>query len=179
MKAMRNLFAALTLTLLVAACGDNDSSVFRHISVLDHSRIAVHAHNAADAIVTANGDLSIAGNNVVLTAEQRGLLQHYFAAVIALQADAIATGKAGAQTATTALGSVVSGLANGDPDKIGDDIEKQADEVDVAATKVCADLSAIQTNQDAIAAQLPAFKPYASIEAKQALECNRHEVRIR
>ena len=174
MITLRNLSAALTLTILVAACSSNDNSVFRYISVLDQTRIAVHAHNAADAIVTADGNMSIAGNKVSLTSNQRELLQRYVAAVFALQSDAIATGNAGVHTAATALGSVASGLANGNADKIGDEVDAQAEKVDAAATKVCNDLAALQLNPDLLAAQLTAFKPYALIDAKQVQDCHQH-----
>jgi hypothetical protein len=172
MNAIRNFGIVALLGIGLAACSaNNDDSVFRYISVLDDARIAVHAHSAPDAIVSAAGELKIDGKNVAVTPAQKDSLMRYYAIVMALRQDAIATGKAGANTAATAIGSVISGIANGDPNTIGDKVDAQAAKVDAAAAQVCKDLSAIQTAQGEIAGQLAVFKPYALIDARQVQDC--------
>ncbi len=173
MNIARNIVIPLVFASAITACSNSgsDNSVFRYINVLDNTHLAVHAHGAADAIVSADGDLSIAGNNIVVTPSERDLLKGYFASIIALRADAIDTGKAGANTAATAIGSVVAGIASGNADKIGDNVDAQAAKVDAAASMVCTDLANIRTAQSAIADQLAAFKPYALIDASQVQDC--------
>lgn len=175
MNIVRNIVVPFLLGGAIAACssGSDNDSVFRYISVIDNTHIAVHAHSAADAIVTASGELSIAGKSVAVTPIQQDLLKRYFDGVISLRKDAIATGKAGVGTAEQAIGSVIAGIASGNADKIGTDVDAQAAKVDAAAAMVCKDLAAIHITQDAIADQLPAFQPYAQIGARQVSDCTR------
>ena len=167
MKMTRTTGFALTFAMLLSGCDINydDSSVLGHISLGDGS-IAVHARNAPDAIVNPAGDLSIDGKAVALTPDQRDLLKQYYAQVMAVRDDGIATGKAGAAMAGHAMGSVASGLAHGNPDSIGPAIEARAKEIKAKAMAVCNDVAALQAKQDAIANALPVFKPYALIDGK-------------
>lgn len=172
---MRNVHV-VAVALLVAgvavACSGGNPATFQHISVVDASHIALHARHAPDAMVTADGALSIAGTPVAITPTQRDLLRQYFTDAIALRDDGLATGAAGAGIAAQAIGSVVSGLASGTPDKIGPEIEAKAAKIDEHVTKLCTDLAALHHGQQALAAQLAAFRPYATIEAEQVSGCN-------
>lgn len=172
MNTTRTFAIAIALATSLSGCiiQSDDSSVFQHISIHDGS-IAVHAHSAPDAIVTAVGDLSIDGKAVTVTADQRELLKQYYAQVMAIRNDGIATGKAGAAMAGHAIGSVASGLAHGNPDSIGPAIESRAKGVEAKAMAVCNDVAALRMKQDAIASALPAFKPYASIKSNEVSDC--------
>ncbi len=174
MKTISRLCHAAVCTALLAGCDmqiDMGSGTgFRSISIHDHS-LAIHARGAPDATVTAAGDLSIDGKAVALTPAQRDLLQQYYAQVVAIRSDGIATGKAGAAMAGHAIGSVAAGLAHGDPDSIGPAIDARAKQVEAKAMAICDDLVVLRTKQDAIVAALPAFKPYASIDAKESMDC--------
>lgn len=182
MKAIRNITCATLLAVALAGCGSGGGGSnqlqlgFQHISVLDGTSIAVHARSGPDAIVSAAGTLSIDGKDVQTTPAQQDLLKRYFASVAALRADAIATGMAGVATAGTAIRSVVSGLANGTPDQIGPAVEARAATVEAQAAKVCNDLADVRSTQEAVAAQLAAFRPYALIDAQQVNDCGRSRV---
>lgn len=172
MTFIRNAILLFPLALAAAACNQKEGgSVFTYISVLDNDRIAVHAPSRPDAIVNAKGEISIANTAIATTSAQQALLVRYYSAVIVLRKDAIATGEAGTQTAATAIGSVISGLANGEPDKISDKVDAQAAKVNAAANQVCQDLAEIKSAQAAIADQLPSFKPYALIDEKTVHDC--------
>lgn len=170
----RIVFAPAALAMLLAACGSgsNDDSVFRHISVLDDQRIALHAHDGPDAIIDSKGELNIAGKPAALDAAQTQIAARYFASVMALRNDAIKTGAAGASTAATAIASVAVGLASGDPDSIDAKVNASAAKVDAAANRVCVDLQALTKAQDELVAAYPGFKPYATIAAHEVDDCN-------
>lgn len=161
------------LLAAIAACSSESHSILPRISVVDDTHIAVHAGGAADAVVSVDGVLAIAGQNVTVTTQQQESLKRYYAGVIALHGDAIATGAEGMRTAGKALGSVVSGLVNGKADQIGSKVEAQAEKVAAAAMAVCRDLSVIQTEQNLIAGQVDAFRPYAVIDAHVVADCKR------
>ncbi|TAM62322.1 MAG: hypothetical protein EPN49_04610 [Rhodanobacter sp.] len=168
----------LPLMLLAATClagCDDDGrheTIANYISIHDGS-IAVHAPGRADADISAAGDLSIANASVPVTAAQRDLLKHYYGAALTLRDHGIATGKAGIATAGQALKSVASGLASGNPDKIDSEVNASAARVEAQAALVCNDLADLRTAQQALAAQLPAFQPYAQIKASEADDCRR------
>jgi hypothetical protein len=174
MTPLRPVIGLTLLALALTACSDRvqyDGSGAR-ISRVDSSHIAVHARDIADAVIASDGGLEIDGKAVTLTAAQKENLRDYYEAADALRADAIATGKAGLATAGTAIGSVVKGLLSGEPEKIGPTVDVQAAKVEASAAKICADLRVLQAKQDAIAAQLPAFKPYATITSRDSAKCD-------
>lgn len=172
MNMIRTFALTLTVATALSSCymREDDSSVFDHITIHD-GNIAVHARNASDATVTPAGDLSIDGKAVTLTSEQHDMLKQYYAQVMALRDDGIATGKAGAAMAGQAIGTVASGLAHGNPDSIGPAIDAKAKGIETKAMAVCNDVEALRAKQAAIASALPAFKPYATIEANEVTDC--------
>src|SRR5512135_639812 len=103
MNTIRKASLPVLLAGVIAACsgGSGGQSVLPRISVLDDGHVAVHARGAPDAVVSADG-------NVAVTAQQQEALKRYYAGVVAIHKDAVATGKAGIGTAGTALKSVVS-----------------------------------------------------------------------
>lgn len=166
------LTVPFALAMTMAACESSDKNrSFTHFSVVDDSHVAIHAWGAADAILAADGGLHIDGKAVALTPVQQALLEGYYRGIESLRHDAIATGAEGIATAGTAIVSVVSGLASGDPDSIGPKIDAKAAKVEAAAAKLCSDLAELRKQQEAIVAQLEAFRPYGSIEASEADDC--------
>jgi hypothetical protein len=178
MKSISTFFCAVAFATLLVGCSMQidfgDASGLRGISIHDGS-IAVHARGAPDANITAAGDLSIDGKAVELTPAQRDLLKRYYAQVMAVRDDGIATGKAGAALAGHAIGSVASGLAHGNPDSIGPAIDARAKQVEAKAMAICNDVVALKAQQNAIASTLTAFKPYASIGAHETTDCKAHQ----
>ncbi|MEO5558198.1 MAG: hypothetical protein ABIO49_00800 [Dokdonella sp.] len=172
---IRNLIVPFALGLTLAACeGSQKNNSFTHFSVVDDTHVAIHARGAADAILAADGSLSIDGKILATTPPQQGLLEGYYRGIDAMRRDAIATGAAGIATAGTAIVSVVSGLASGDPDSIGPKVDAKAAKVDAAAAKLCADLEELRKQQEAIVVQLDAFRPYASIGTSETEDCASH-----
>lgn len=170
---LASCLATLTLCGLLAACGDgsdtpvtfssdNTNMLNGHIR-LSNGNVTLHAENAPDATITAIGDLQIGQQGVQVDAAARELLKSYYRNAMLIRTDGIATGKAGAAVGEAAAKSVVSNLASGNPDQIQRDVEAKAQGVKQAALKICEDLGNIQTAQDQLVAQLPAFKPYGNI----------------
>ena len=171
---MINRKTACLALLLVATTGcsaKSDDESFTHLTPVDAQHFAVHRHAGPDAVVSAADELAIAGKAVSLNLDQRRLVAQYFTHASALRDDGFATGMAGASTAITALTSVVTGLANGEPDKIGQDVEAKAAKLDEHVEKLCRDLRELAITQDALAASVADFKPYALIADKDVDDC--------
>jgi hypothetical protein len=172
---MKNTFALglLTACLLITACSgksDNDVIVTNgttdmangHIR-LNNDQVVLRVDGSPDATISANGDLQIDQQAVNINDAQRQLLKSYYQSAFAIRTDGIATGKAGAAVGAQAIKSVAARLANGDPDNIQQDVDAKTKLVKEAAQKICQDISGIQTAQNQLTPQLPAFKPYGSI----------------
>jgi hypothetical protein len=165
-----NVFRMLALCGLLTACShDNEgySGARIHLSHggmhLGDGQITLYASNAPDAVITANGDLQISQQAVAVDPVARELLKTYYQNAMMIRTDGIATGKAGAAVGAQAVESVASGLANGHPEQIGQDVEAKAQQVTQSALKICQDLGAVQTAQNQIAVKLSAFQPYSHL----------------
>lgn len=156
-----------------AGCTESEIGSARLYRV-DSTHVAVRRHNGPEAIFSATGEVSLDGKKLTLNPAQKDLAIRYFSNAGTVEDDGFATGMAGASTALTALSSVVSNLANGEPDKIGPAVEAKAAKVEEHAAKLCRDLRELAATQDALAVSLPEFKPYALIEERDASRCEYH-----
>lgn len=166
------LFCATLLGLAAAGCTSSTEFDGGRLTLTNDGQIALHAPAVPEALISPSGDLTINGKRVQLEQTQRDLVVRYFTSANAIREDGFATGMAGASTALTALGSVVSGLAGGEPDKIGPAVDAKAAKVQAHVEKLCRDLRELAATQDALAASLPAFKSYALIEHKDVNDCH-------
>jgi len=178
---MRAYLLSVLVSIAAGVTGCSSGTTTTYISggsatnyiTIHNGSIAVHAPERADADITAAGDLSISSTSVAVTGAQRDLLKHYYSTALALRDHGIATGNAGIATAGKAITSVASGLISGNTDKIDSEVNASATKVEAQATLICTDLAALRSTQETLAAQLPAFQPYAVIKADDANDCQR------
>ncbi|MEO7200149.1 MAG: hypothetical protein ABIY56_08045 [Dokdonella sp.] len=168
-------FGVCLLAVSMAACTSNDnsssSSDFNRIS-FHHDSVIVHSRQAPPAVLLRDGSLSIEGETIVATAAQQQLLADYYRQSVQLRDSGIAVGAAGGTMAGHAIGAVVSGLASGNPEQIGPRVEAQVAKIEARVAELCSELEALRSTQQAIAAELPAFLPYATISADDVERCN-------
>lgn len=170
--------AAIALVALLAGCDGEtiigDDSGFHHLT-LRNGVLTAHAQGQPDAVIDAAGDLRIDDRPITVTPTQRDLLKKYYRDVAAIRQAGIETGKAGAAMAGHAIGAVAAGLAHGDPDSIGPKIEARAKDIKAKAMVICNDVASLRTDENAITAVLPAFKPYANIDPHEVDDCRAHD----
>lgn len=163
---------------LAAGCttGGQDShysSVLQHLSIANNGDVIVHARtNGSDARITAAGDLDIDGKPIAVAPANRPLLTAYHADALALRNSAVALGKAGAGLGLNALGTVAKGLASGNPDSIDKRLQPETDKVNALGQEMCTHLAALYAAQGQLVAEIPAFKPYATIEPHEVSGCH-------
>jgi hypothetical protein len=179
---MSNVRESLILVAVALLVGCNDPDGHTGSTRMFDGRISLHdgqvtlsAKRAADASIDQTGHFSIDGHLVPTDAAQQALLLQYYQAVAAIREHGIATGKAGAAMAGEAIKGVAQGMASGDADAISQRVENQSKQIELAAAKICQDLSTIKHAQDALATQMPAFKPYADIASGDAEDCRNHD----
>lgn len=179
----RHIACPLLAVALLAGCSDHDSG-FNFISTgntsIDNGAITVrgdsvrlHPDTGSTATIDSSGNFAVDDKPVQVTPADRNLLQQYYAAATAVREHGITTGKAGAGIAGAAIKGAVSSMAGGD-DHAENQVQAQADKVERAAMKICDDLAHIRGAQNQLAAQMPAFKPYAGlITADSVNDCRK------
>jgi hypothetical protein len=155
--------------LLISACSEQSGSHSGGAHVLNGSiqlgngQITLHTWSAPVATISANGDLQVEQQTVMVDPAARELLKSYYASAQSIHVDSVATDKAGEAMGDQIAQSIKTQLANGHPEQIGKDVEAQTKPLVQAALKICQDMSDIKATQDQLVNQLPAFKPYGNI----------------
>jgi hypothetical protein len=171
------VFATLSLIAATAGCSKKPGDGL-HISVINHinvvgDHVQVNGDGAHRADIAADGALSIDGHAQTLTSTQQAMSRRYYDQAIGISQDGIAMGKAGAAMASQAVGTAIEELRNGKPDEIGKKVEAEASKLQAKAMKMCDRVASLRTAQDELSASLPAFAPFAKIDANAAKDCHK------
>ena len=135
---------------------------------------ASHADRALpQAEITPQGDFLIEGRPVAIDRHQRQELLLYRGEVIAIAKAGIDIGERSAQAALDAvdrgLFSLMFGAITGSLERR---IEKTVREtVEPGVRQICLSLPALRDRQQRLSATLPAFRPYATLEAEDVQDC--------
>ncbi|WP_363797204.1 DUF2884 domain-containing protein [Lysobacter firmicutimachus] len=172
------LASALCLSLLVAAAGSACSDRTPEVHViapvsLSGDRIQVRGQGGALAEIGPDGALSIDGRAVALAPAQLDASRRYYVQAMGMTQDGIAVGKAGAALAGKAVGNVISGLTQGDTESIERKVEADAKEVERQALRLCERMASLRAAQDELAGALPAFQPFAVVDADSVDDCKK------
>ena len=163
MKTTRYLPLAL-LTVMLAACNvDNTAQTVEGIKAevakgietdmhkaitevkADLTDITITMQDGGKATITANGDLSIAGQAVTLSSQQRELTKQYYAATKQIAMQGLEIGKESAKLATQAIGSAIGGIISGKNEaEIEKSVEAKAGNIKLVADRLCASALELQ-----------------------------------
>ena len=127
--------------------------------------------NLPEAEITPQGDLLIAGKQVELDARQRRLLLDYRAGIVAIAETGMDIGVQGADLGMKAASEAIAGVFSGDTSGIEQRVEAEAEKIKASAQALCDQLPGLLASQDALAAALPAFKPYATMDRQDVDDC--------
>jgi hypothetical protein len=199
----RLLLPALLLCLPIAACTAPDSGKGKApadqsaaapaTSALDTDSIGKTVQEATDkarreiaqgnisisngkspkAEISPQGDLLIDGKAVPVDAHQRALLQDYRKQVESLASAGMEIGVAGANLGVKAAGEAIKGMFSGDTQGIEARVNEEARKIEGQAQKLCSLLPGMMARQQALAASLPAFQPYATMDQSDIDDCGR------
>lgn len=178
--SLRSLLSLLLITGLMVGCGTSSVSSFGSTVIANgaitvkHDKVTLRVADEPNAVIDADGTLRVDSKAVATSPAQHELLKQYYLSAAAVREHGIATGKAGLAFAAESVKAAISSALNGDDAKAREHAKAGPNEVVQAAMKICLDLANIRTAQDSLAAQLPAFKPYAGIiGATQASRCRK------
>ena len=123
------------------------------------------------AEITPAGDFLVDGKAIAITPAQRALLVQYRRDVIVVADAGMLIGVRGADLAGKAMKEAVLGALSGDADKIEQKIEGEAKALEADAHRLCGALPALLASQDRLAASLPEFAPYATMDQDDVEDC--------
>ena len=125
------------------------------------------------AEITPRGDFLVDGKAVATSAAQRTQLLAYRGQVIDIAKTGIDLGERGAEVALEAvdrpLFSLIIGGLTGSLERRVEAMVKR--EIEPGVRRICGRLPALRISQQQLAASLPQFRPYATLEADDVDDC--------
>lgn len=193
---LRLLLPALLLALPLAACGSRDGasrSGAAEASSTEATALGRTVREATDkarremansnlkistdgqplAEITREGHLLIDGKDIPTTPAQRSQLLAYREQVHGIALAGMGVGVAGANLGAQAAGEAVKGIFSGKTDEIESRINAEADKLKAEADKICQRMPALLATQRELAASLPAFVPYATMDQSDIDDCGK------
>ena len=189
---MRTLLPALLLVLPLAACTDQGNDATKAVSDTGSSigrSVQEATDNARKEMATGNfkvsvgglpaaeispeGDLLIDGKDVPTTPAQRAQLLEYRRQVEGMALAGMDIGVSGANLGVKAAGEALKGVFSGNTDGIEKRIDEEAGKLKAQAQALCEKLPAMMATQQALAASLPAFAPYATMDQSDIDDCGK------
>ena len=149
---------------------------------IDINSVGVHGkgerHDEDDsrpkAEITPQGDLLIAGNKVAATPAQHALLLDYRQQIVGIAETGMDIGTQGADLGINAAKQAMWGALSGKSDKdIEAAIKPQTDKIEASAAKLCLRLPDLLSTQEKLAAAMPEFRPYATMQQKDVDDCGK------
>lgn len=127
------------------------------------------------AEISPQGDLLVDGKTVETTPAQRQQLLTYRNQVLGIADAGMAIGSQGADLAGKALGGVFGVIFGGEQAEKEFEARMEAEgrKIEAEALKLCAQLPPLLASQQALAASLPAFKPYATMTQEDIDDCGK------
>ncbi|WP_374013649.1 hypothetical protein [Pseudoxanthomonas koreensis] len=125
------------------------------------------------AEITPQGDLLIDGKAVALDDTQRQLLLAHRGNIIAIAETGIGLGMQGADLGAKAAAGALKSMFSGNAEAFEKQMEAEGKKIEAEALKICHQLPALLQSQQALAAALPAFVPYATMDASDIEDCHK------
>ena len=144
--------------------------------------VGVHVHgerrddddSRPKAEITPQGDLLIAGKEVAATPAQHALLLDYRQQIVGIAETGMDIGTQGADLGINAAKQAMWGALSGKSDKdIEAAIKPQTDKIEASAAKLCLRLPDLLSTQQKLAAAMPEFRPYATMQQKDVDDCGK------
>jgi hypothetical protein len=126
------------------------------------------------AQITPQGELLIDGKKVTATPAQQTLLLDYRKQIVGIAEAGMDIGVQGADLGVNAAKEAMWGALIGKSDKdIETAIKPQTDKIQAAAAKLCLRMPGLLSAQQNLAAAMPEFRPYATMQQKDVDDCGK------
>ncbi|KLJ02952.1 hypothetical protein [Luteimonas sp. FCS-9] len=125
------------------------------------------------AEISPAGDLLIDGEPTAIDAAQRDLLLAHRTHIMAIADAGIAIGVQGAQLGAEAAKGAIASALSGKGEEFEQRMQAEGEKIKAEALKLCDRLPPLLASQQALAAALPAFQPYATMDASDIDDCRK------
>jgi hypothetical protein len=187
---LRLIAFALLSTSMLAACGEKaapadakganqDDAALDHEIQKDLTEIAsdsIRLYGGRDQIrasIAQNGDFKVGGKTVAVDDAQRARLLAYRKELVALAQAGAELSARSADVATDKIGSAIENVFDGEkPGEAPEESKPGVEKMNASAQRVCDTLPALVREQQALAASLPEFAPYANFSPSDVDACN-------
>lgn len=165
------------ILLLLSACAafrtaDNELDAASQKLMTENVTLSADTDHVPDATITPQGNFLIAGKPVALTRQQREEVAAYRAQYVEIAREGIAIGHEGVDVGRHAVVPMVfAALFGASDESIEASMEKRLAGVRDAATRLCDRLPELMAAQQRLAADLPAFEPYATLTPRKVSDC--------
>jgi hypothetical protein len=154
---------------------ENISLTDFHVSG-NHNGVSVSTDEDANdgrpkAEITPQGELLIDGRKIEANARQHALLLQYRKQIEAVAGAGMDIGVQGAELGVKAATEAIKGIFSGNPDDVEQRVEAEAEQIKLSARKLCDQLPAMLETQTALAAAMPEFRPYATMDQDDVDDC--------
>jgi hypothetical protein len=184
--------ATVALAALLAACGNDsaptstnsgtepktmigkaaDKAIAKARAKLATENISLRTEEGlSKGEITPQGDLLIDGKAITIDDKQRALLLEYRKRTHEIAEVGMQIGTQGADLAGKAISGAIGNIFGGDTEEFEKRMEAEGKAIEAAATKLCDKLPGLLEAQNALAASLPQFEPYAKMTQKDVDEC--------
>ena len=147
---------------------------------IDVNSVRINGSNHDDkdsrpkAEITPQGELLIGGKQVPATPAQQTLLLDYRAQIVGIAEAGMDIGAQGADLGASAAKEALWGVLAGKSDKdIEAAIKPQTDKIEAAAARLCRRMPELLSAQQKLAAAMPEFRPYATMQQKDVDDCGK------
>ena len=128
------------------------------------------------AEISPAGDFLVDGKTIEIDGAQRELLLAHRSNIIAIADAGITIGIQGAQLGAEAAKGAIASALSGKSAEFKQRMEAEGAKIEAEADKLCDRLPALLASQQALAAALPAFEPYARMDATDVENCRKDTV---
>ena len=164
------IWAALPLMAL-AACGHNDVTASHGSISIVSNTVRISVRGAPRATIDSDGNLLIGRRAVALSPAEQRLARRYYRDVLHISAAGETTAEAGGKLGVSVFGSLFFALWHDNSSIIRHTAKHGAARVTADARTLCAHLARLETLQNTLAADQPAFAPYRVVRHKDVTGC--------
>lgn len=182
------LFAPVAVALFslsLSACGSSDpDSASGWAGIAEKARAGIREEMATKdldigkgqaglprAALSPTGDLVIDGKKVDLSDSQRALLLSYRSQIAGIAETGAAIGIQGAALGVEGMKEAAKAAMGGDKAGLEARMEAKAADIKLAAQSLCDRMPALLESQRAAAEAVPEFRPYATMDEKDVMDC--------
>lgn len=143
-----------------------------HSIDINGKRITHDTSNLPAAVITPQGELRISGTPIASDEEARRLALEYRRRMIAIAETGMDLGVQGADLGMRAAGDAIASVFRGDTAEMEQRLEAETGRLEAAAKRLCLQLPDLLAAQDALAAKVPEFRPYARMTRQDVEDCD-------